>query len=163
MNVFYITYNPKSEIESNTAVRLQTLSNLYGIKTLLPYRTNTGFNKHEDKIRISQCDIIIAFSLEKLSKELTNELEEAINQNKRIIIIYDKSTGKNINFKSYNNLKEIYVDFNDTDKALNDISSFIKSQPGRKTQKRKKENALGLAFMGVGLGLLALWALNKSE
>jgi len=167
MENIFITYNPSSEAESNTALRLQTISNLYGISVLLPYRhkNETEINS-ETHNRIERSQFIVAFCLNKLTKHLKQELETSIQLKKPIIIIYDKYGNNKINFGKYMNVKEVFVDFNDIDSASHTIASFLKeklkiAKSTKVTKKEKSNNGLGLALIGVGLGLLALWALSK--
>jgi hypothetical protein len=166
----FITYNNDSQPEESTALRLQTISNLYGLNVSLPYRLRnaTGLST-ETQIRIDESSFIVAFCLDGLTKLLKEELNYAISQNKPLIIIYDREKGKKINFKDNVNVKEVFVDFTKTDEALHNIADFLRTSLAttntkKKTKKTQNEDSgLGIALLGIGLGLLAAWALSKDK
>jgi len=162
-NVF-ITYNNNSEIGENTALRMQTLSNLYGFSVFLPYRISKSNISRETKERINNSRFILAFSIGRYSKILKNELEYALSRKKPIIIIYDKKEKNKIHFPNKSNVKEVIIDYYNTDKALHQISDFLDQQFNNAEIKQKKnENAIGTALVGIGLGLLAYWALSDKN
>jgi len=159
-NIF-ITYNSMSEVEESTALRLQTLSNLYGFSVSLPYRTKlTSTANNETKLRIRNAQFVLAFCLNRLTKTLKEELKYSKSINKPIIIIYDKKRGKRVKFGDNINVKEIFIDFHNTDKALHQIAEFLKNVSGR---ARTTESSLGVALIGIGLGLLALHVLSNNK
>lgn len=67
-NIF-LTYNKDSIFGQNTALRLQTISNLYGLSVSLPSRiVNNGVEiSNSTQERISNAAIIVAFGLENLT------------------------------------------------------------------------------------------------
>lgn len=162
-NVF-ITYNANSEIGENTALRMQTLSNLYGFSVYLPYRIGKSNVSSETKDRINNSRFILAFSIGKDSQILKDELKHALLKNKPVIIIHDTKEKNRIHFPNNNNVKEIIIDYYNTDKALHQISNFLDKQFTTIELKQKNnENAVGTALAGIGLGLLAYWALSENK
>ncbi|MBI5913963.1 MAG: hypothetical protein HY842_01185 [Bacteroidetes bacterium] len=160
----FITYNQNSTFGQNTALRLQTISNLYGLSVFLPARLlnqSTGITKETER-RINQSSIVAAFGLENLTLQMQAELSYAIARKKPIIVIYDKGIGRTVDFGEYKNKQEIHTDFLDTENALHEIARFLGGLPAKNTTS-KKDIGVAEALLGVGLGLLALWALSKSE
>lgn len=169
-NNIFITFSPSSQAEESTALRLQTISNLYGLSVALPYRqkTNAEINT-ETKKRIDNSTFIVAFCADGLTKFVKEELNYAILKKKPIVVIYDTTKGKKINFKTNTNIKEVFVDFNKTDDALHSIANFIRSKiqitqvKRTKQQTTNNDSGVGVALLGIGLGLLAAWALSKEK
>jgi hypothetical protein len=163
----FITYNPKEDIEQNTALRMQTIAHLYALSLELPARMAAKNITSETQQRIARSSVVLAISLTKMSKLLQEELAYAIEQNKPIVVLYDKKKGKTINFGAYKNFKEIHVDFNQTDQALHEVASFlketVKNQEAQSKKKSDSETGVLLGVLGIGLGLLALWAISKEE
>ncbi|RME17469.1 MAG: hypothetical protein D6799_03855, partial [Bacteroidetes bacterium] len=110
----FVTFNPNSEVEERTALRLQTIANLYGVEVLLPYRRISNKLSSETKNRIDRSRIVIAFSGSKLTSHLKQELIYAKSQNKTIVVIYNTSIGKNLIFKDYEKVQEFYLDYDNT-------------------------------------------------
>lgn len=170
----YVTYNPGEQSEESTALRLQTISNLYEIDVILPYRVYR-FKRDkgllETQVRIKRSRVVVAFCLNKLSNVMREELKYAIELNKPIIVIYDKNKGKIIRFKNYGNVKEIFLDFSEMDEALHEIAKFLREKlsVGKNVRKSVQksdsrlntENDAITALLGVGLGLLTIWGLSK--
>ena len=167
-NIF-ITYNPKSESEESTALRLQTISNLYGLNILLPYRIGTTGLSLETKSRIDKSYFVVSFCIERLSKQQKEDLTFAIQQKKAIIVLYDANKDVKINFKGVPNVKEIHVDFTKTDEALHNIADFLRkklvgSSVNKVTRKKQDdESGLGIALLSIGLGLLAAWTFSNEK
>jgi hypothetical protein len=166
----FISYNHNSQPEESTALRLQTISNLYGLSVSLPYRLRNISNiSSETKTRIENSSFVVAFCIDGLTKLLNEELSFAISKNKPLIVIYDNAKGKKINFKDNVNVKEVFVDFTKTDDALHKIAEFLrtslsKTYVKKTTQKTQNEDSgLGIALLGIGLGLLAAWSLSKEN
>ncbi len=176
----YITFNSnnKTHIEESTALRLQTLSNLYGISVNLPYKATLNFEDDiESKNRIQKSDYVVVLSMTNLSPRLKSEIDYSINQNKPIIIIYDKAKGKNLKLLNQKNIKEVELDAYNSEDTLNSIADYLANQsPATKKQssntkivKSSKANgesigvAFGIALLGIGLGLLALALLSSDE
>ncbi len=161
-NIF-LNYNQGSDFGQNTALRLQTISNLYGSSVSLPARTVNGGNgmSHITQERIAAASIVVGFGLEEGTSVMAEELKYAIQIQKPIVFVYDKPTGNTIDFGSYDKIKTVEIDYMDTDDAIHTVAEFLGQLP--ENQKHKKEIGLSSALIGVGLGLLALWALNKSE
>lgn len=168
----FATYNPNTDMEQNTALRMQTISGLYGITVELPARAYGKRNELsvETAQRIERCSFVLALSLYKMSTTLQKELRYAISQNKPIVVIYDQKIGKTIDFEGYANVKEIHVDFNNTEAALHQIAQFLQHnlyppviQTTNNVTTDNSDSNLGIALgvVGIGLGLLALWGLVK--
>lgn len=166
MKSIYISYNPDNAMEQNTALRMQTISSLYGISVELPARINTNSLSTETKNRIIRGSFILAISLYQMSEALKKELSFAMQQKKPIIVIYDAQIGKTIEFNGYSNVQEIHIDFNNTEPSLHQIAQFLQKQPALQPPKQEeKDNSMGVALgvVAIGLGLLALWGLAKDE
>lgn len=159
-NIF-ITYNENSDIGQNTALRLQTISSLYGYSVSLPVRYAAQNKLHpETRQRITNCSIVIAFSLEKLTPIMKEELKFGASTSKPIIILYDKSNGKiQVDFENYKNWTAIPIEFNDTEKSLKKVVKFLETIPARSAER---ENSATEAIVSIGLGLLALWLISKN-
>ncbi len=174
----FVTFNPNSEVEERTALRLQTIANLYGVEVLLPYRRISNKLSSETKNRIDRSRIVIAFSGSKLTSHLKQELIYAKSQNKTIVVIYNTSIGKNLIFKDYEKVQEFYLDYDNTDRTLHEIAQFLrdkadnlkrgKSKPnsaatrGSRKKVQATESGALTALLSIGLGLLAFWALSKA-
>jgi hypothetical protein len=175
MSNIFISYNPNKEIEQNTALRMQTIASLYNLSVELPSRQQMPAKakiSSETQNRIARSAVVVAISLYKMSPQLQAELQFAMQENKPIVVLYDEKKGKNIDFGAYNKVKEINIDFNNTDEALHQIAPFLKSisqQEAKNNQSEKQsaestnENGLVIGVIAIGLGLLALWALAKSD
>ena len=162
MKKVFITYNKNSEIGENTALRMQTLSNLYGYSVLLPYRLHNANISVETKKRIDNSRFILAFSINGFSPTLKNELDYALKKSKPIIVIYDYKEGRTINFPNNADVKEVSIDYYNTNEALHQISEFLDSKfTDIELKNKNTENAIGVALVGIGLGLLAYWALSE--
>jgi len=158
----YLTYNEDSDFGRNTALRLQTISNLYGLNVFLPSRMMGRQSKTATRERIKKSALVVAFSLENQTGTMRKELLSAMELNKPIVVIYDKNIMYNLDLGEYSSLKEVDVDFLDTDQALHDIAAFLEKLP-TKTLQDKKDIGIGTALIGIGLGLLALWALSEED
>lgn len=183
----YITFNSsnKTQIEESTALRLQTLSNLYGINVNLPYRANLKFDlDSESKTRIKCSDYVIVLSMTNLSPRLKEEIDFSISEKKPIIVIYNEAKGKNIKFLNKHNIKEVSLDAYNSEETLHKIAQYLQKElksksiatklPAKKTitptlkkatsPSIKNEDAgLGIALLGIGLGLLSLALLSNDE
>lgn len=183
----YITYNSsnKTQVEESTALRLQTLSNLYGISVYLPFRASLKFESDlESKNRIKTSDYVVVLSMTSLSARLKEEINFSIKEKKPIIVIYDKAKGKNIKFLNNDNIKEVTLDAYNSEETLHNIAQYLLDElesksvavkiPSKKattqitkktsTSSSKNEQAgLGIALLGIGLGLLSLALLSNDE
>lgn len=169
-STIFITYNSNVDIEEHSALRLQTIAHLYGLNIVLPYRIKSQTAIHnETKLRIDYSKFIVAFAVTGLSRNLKNELLYAIEKKKPIIVIYDKTKGKTLHFKKYSNVNEVFVDFKNHEESLHSIAQFLRKHVYNKelsTSKKstsEKESGLGAALIGIGLALLAVWALSGNK
>lgn len=166
-NKVFITFNPNIKIEESTALRLQTISSLYGIAVDLPARVAIG-HKDITKRRIIESGIVVCFALsKKLSSEMKFDLETAMNAKKPILVIYDKHQDDVINFNNYPYLKKVKIDYSNSNTAIDEIALFLKktieNSTTKKTVKKTDNTPALLALLGVGVGLLALFALSKQK
>lgn len=164
----YITYNPNSQIEENTALRLQTISHLYGMNVNLPYRNLGVYTepKEETKKRINASSLVVAFSLEHLSEMVLKEINYSLSKKKLIIVVIDSKYAKEIALsKEHPNIGTIGIDKNNpySSQTLEKIASFAKTFSENKKKKEKEESSAGLALVGVGISLLALYLMNKDD
>ncbi len=162
MDKVFVTFNKSSIAGENTALRMQTLSNLYGFNVLLPYRLGLNFLSEESKRRIQESSFVLAFAFGRMSKILREELEYAISLNKPVIIVYDNiNKNKRILNGQSNQVIEIVMDYYNQDVILHKISEFLSRELKSKNKDNKKESAVGTAIVALGLSLLAYWFLSK--
>lgn len=169
----FISYNPDVEIEQSTALRVQTLSSLYNAVVHLPDRSGTTNLKENTKQRIQDAMVFVMFSTHKLSKMVLDEVNYALQVNKRVIIFYDKRIGKNLNTSNIKdaNFLEKFIDPEKDNPAdlLNfvlDNGGFVSTASNANLVDKKKDstaNAALAAIVGVGLGLLLLWTLSDDD
>ena len=161
----FISFNEKSELGRQTALRLQTIASLYGFKVYLPGRSPISGDE-PTLAKIYHSDYYVVFALEKVSKQLLYEINYALEQNKTVIVLYDKEVGSTLKFeREYKNMFISKIDFenNYLDKQLEEISEFLGNHHNDKKKKREKENAL-LALLGIGLGAVFLgYMLDKDN
>ena len=170
----FVSYNPKSEIEQSTALRLQTLSSLYGAIVHLPDRVGSSGLKETTKQKILKSQVFVMFSTANLSEAVKQEIEYALKSDKRVVIFYDKVRGKNLDTFHIKNKNLVEAQF---DPRKDDTATILKKVmdhggflgPKSLTPLSKRKNganttnmAIG-ALVGVGLGLLALWALTRDK
>lgn len=163
MDNLFVTFNKNSEIGENTALRLQTLSNLYGFSVLLPYRNSHNISS-ETKSRINNSKFVLSFCIDNFSEALQQDLEYAVAKNKPIVVIYDHNQPKKIDFNGKSNVKEVFIDYSNIDENLHDISGFVKEQfeEIKSNEKEKLISGIGVVVL-IGLGLLAAWAFSEKE
>lgn len=159
----FVSYNPGVEIEQSTALRLQTLSSLYGATIYLPDRLGTNVLKETTKQKIADSQIFVMFSTQQLMKNVQEEVNYALQLAKRVVIFYDARVGKNLNTAQNANLIETTFDPFTEDaasimKKAMDLGGFQDSSGG----SSNANNGLS-AVVGIGLGLFLLWALTKED
>jgi len=174
----FISYNPDVEIEQSTALRLQTLSGLYNAVVHLPDRSGNPGLKDNTKQRIQDAMVFVMFSTRKLSKAVNEEVNYALKINKRVIIFYDKRIGKNLDTSKIKNANLLERVFDPVVDNPADLLNFVIQNGGflsanrdaAQSQKKQVENksdsttnAALAAIVGVGLGLLLLWALSDDD
>ena len=166
MDNVFVTYNKNSEIGENTALRLQTLSSLYGFNVDLPYRINNTINS-ETKNRISKASFVLCFSPDDFTSDnLTNELAYADQINKPIVIAFDKNYSKPMIPVSGKNVKFFPIDFYDIDNSINEIARFLEKTLKTKSVRNNTQNSnggLAKVLVTLGIGLLAAWVLSSKE
>ena len=166
----FITYNPNAPIEEATALRLQTIAHLYGVLVELPDRLGAGAES-ATRQRLQRAGYVVAFPLQHLSEKVKSELDYAISQRKTIIMVYDKRIGKTVEFNGYANLFETKIDFEqqNTDDVLHDIAKFIRERHTPASNSTHNKPVLSstekglLAFLGIGLGIVALASLLEQR
>lgn len=152
----FISYNPDSEFEQTLAIRLQTIGAVHGYNTLLPDRAYRGTQLTlETKNRILLSDFFVVFSTSQISKVVLDEINVAsnhLNDKTRILVIYDKSVGKNL--KGLDNCTSVFID------RSQDILQIATSITNSIKNVSKKQNSDILSSLSgillVGLGLFAL-------
>jgi uncharacterized ubiquitin-like protein YukD len=116
----------------------------------------------ETQGRIDAASVIVAFTLEPLSHALDSELRYAIQRNKPILVLYDQHVGITVDFGNYARVKQVELDYFNTDDTLRKVGAFLTEQ-NRISGNNKENREVGLetALLSIGLGLLALWAINR--
>ncbi len=166
MKKIFISYNSSMPQEQSLALRLQTLSSLYGLHVSLPDRVGSTVIKESTKERIAAAELFIVFSTISLSKSVKDEITYARTLEKRIVVVYDKDVPRNLKLSG---VKEIEYDrLKDTpDKVLTEILNEVsistgkslkpktKTTKGRKTIKQTDDSFAGFVLVGLGLLLLA--------
>jgi hypothetical protein len=159
----FVSYNPGVTMEQSTALRLQTLSSLYGVEVSLPDRLATKELKATTKDRILNAHVFVMFCTRKLSKAVKEETEFALHNNKRVVIFYDRATGKIIKTHNIKPGNLIEIPFNPNQDTLAslltkvlDKGGFVHSEDMTLSGKREaeSENNLLTSIVGIGLGLL---------
>jgi hypothetical protein len=166
----FITYNPSVPTEEATALRLQTIAHLYGLWVELPDRLGAGAELNTRQ-RIQRAGYVVAFPLHFLSDQVKSELDYAISCGKTIILVYDRKIGKTVTFHQSNNIFETFIDFENqnTDQVLQEIASFIRNKHAAEPNAKQASGGLTttekslLAFVGIGLGIIALAALLERK
>ena len=151
----FISYNPESDLEQTTAVRMHTIGAVSGFQMLLPDRERPERGASLETIgRINMSDYFILFSASSLSIIVQEEIKLAFarwRDRSRIVVIYDKRVGRNLNAE---NCTEVYIDIHsDPQSIVSEITSKIKSV--QKKGGRDFLSDLG-ALLLTGLGLFAL-------
>lgn len=185
----FISYNPGVDIEESTALRLQTLSSLYGAVVHLPDRLGAfGDLKDETKRRILDAQVFVMFSTVTHTEVVRDEVTFAFQNGKRVIIFYDQSTGPILDSTAYPDIVQIGFRPEEDNAAqllqeVIDQGGFVRvtppaqpnphqgqaassHRPGPVSQTssptKKDDSAVG-ALVGIGLGLFLLWALTKKD
>jgi len=162
----FVSYNPNVEIEQSTALRLQTLSSLYGAIVYLPDRLGSQKLKSSTRQNIDDANVFVMFSTENLSSVVREEVEYALSKNKRVVIFYDKQTGKNLNTSNIQNPNLYETRFDpQNDDTVNILQQVLKHggfvPAGTPVEMAKNKNKGISALVGVGLGLLLMWGISK--
>jgi hypothetical protein len=169
MRKIFISYNTSMPQEQSLALRLQTLSSLYGLHVSLPDRVGSTSMKESTKERIASAEFFIVFSTISLSKSVKDEITYARTLYKQIVVVYDKDVPRNLKLSG---VKEIEYDRKkDTpDKVLTEILKEIGSGKAKrgvsvKSTRRvnSKEDDSFAGFVLVGLGLLLLATLMSDN
>lgn len=154
----FVSYNPNADLEQTLAVRLHTIGAVHGFNMLLPDRV--GFSStvtNETKVRIQASDYFILFSTTQLSLIVLEEIKIAfskLHDKSKILVIYDKSVGKNL--KGADNFTEIYIDRTwPVEKILSEIISGIKTIQVKGNNQDGFLSVLGPLLL-TGVALFAL-------
>jgi hypothetical protein len=151
----FVSYNPESDVEQTTAVRIHTIGAVSGFEMLLPDRGRPGRGVSLETIgRINMSDYFVLFSASPLSIIVQEEINLAFarwRDRSRIVVIYDNRVGRNLNAE---NCTEVYIDIHsDPQSIVSEITSKFKSV-------RRKDNSNFLvdlsALLLTGLGLFVL-------
>jgi ribosomal silencing factor RsfS len=158
-NIIFVSYNPKEEIEQSTALRLQTLSSLYGASVLLPDRYNSKDLQESTKERILKSGWCVVFSTKSLTKVVREELHFALQNGKNILVIYSRNVGKILDLDG---VVEYTLDSSkQPDQIIAEIMEKIKNSSFQLFSN--KDNKIIWVILGVGLGLFSLWLLGKDD
>lgn len=153
----FLTYNRGSDWEESTAMRLQTLANLYKLNLYLPYRDLEPSQMMIRQIQewIKKSNTVIGLLLDGNSQWVLQEIEFAIANNKTVIVIYDD---KNFSPTAiHENFYPIKYNEENSDETLHQIILFL----NRREHKLQKKLDAEKTLLTVGLGLLAAWGLSK--
>jgi len=166
-NKVFITYNPEIEIERLTALRMDAMASAFGVRIEFPlrYEVRTVAVSDQTVLRIKRAEIVIALCLGNMSKQLEKELLEAMKQKKTIVVLHEKKRGKTIDFGTYQYARAFYIDFDNSEQTHSEIAQFLKNIVSLPVKRKEPEPdyALPIAVVGIGLGLLTLWALGKGK
>jgi hypothetical protein len=164
----FLTYNPKVTLEQSTALRLQTIANLYGLRVELPDRMGASAVESTQQ-RISRAAYVVAIALKPIAPAVKEELNYAAQLGKTIIIIYDEHASKTVNFRNNTNVIQTPINFNspDIEQVLHKVSSFIAEQQTKNTDIKGADNNDAdkslIALLGIALGALALAAIFSKD
>jgi hypothetical protein len=162
----FISYNPGVEVEQSTALRLQTLSGLYNAKVFLPDRSGKSGFKENTKQRILDATVFIMFSTDALSKDVIDEVNYALANQKMVIVFYDVRKGKNLDTSKITNKNNFHEKmFNPEQTTPNELLDYVKTVLENSNSDKIISGAgkILLALLGVGLGLLLLKALTDDD
>ncbi len=166
-STIFISYNPSQPDEQTLAIRLHTIGAANGFRMFLPDRFNSNrVLDKETRFRIDQSDYFILFSLtEILSPIVQDEIDYAWKRFKdksKIIVIYRAYNSKSLHPGASQHCTEIYFDpVHETMDLINKkILDSIFHKQNQFQNNEEVQNGL-MAFLGIGLGLLALYALAK--
>ncbi len=161
----FISYNPKAPEEETLAVRLQTIGAINGFTTYLPDRYNVNYLNEETIRRIEAADYYVIFVFKRVGKRVLDEMNVAYQKHhdkSKIILIYDEQIGHPLNTTSAQSVTSI--PFNPRHESVGTVINRVVAAISRKEQQKEKKNFNNglLAFLGVGLGILALGAIAGS-
>ena len=166
-STLFISYNPKQSDEQTLAIRLHSIGAVNGFRMFLPDRFNSDrVLDLETKRRIDESDYFILFSLsESLSPIVKDEIDYAWKKFKdrsKIIIIHRIDKGQTLHFEASKHCTTIL--YNPFEETMDTVSKRVINEIFHKENKRQKDkeaqNGL-MAFLTIGLGLLALNELSK--
>ena len=152
-------------------MRLQTIAGLCGIRVEIPARMGAG-SRHMTEERIQRADYVVAFPVKaRLSNELKLDLNFALQCQKRIILVHDRSVKTRIHVPEHVqhlvlSAEMDYTNSGEIDSVLHQIAGYVAApletqvpvseRPPQPTSGLSSNDKGMLAFLGVGLGLLAL-------
>jgi len=158
MATIFATYNENVQKEESTVLRLQTISNLYGISVELPYRLNmhSKMLHHETQNRISRAAFFICVLLSPPTETVKREINFALEKGIPIVVIFDQVRGQYLSFPSNAKVFQAGIDLvhNNQDKVLNDVVNFLRTNIDKKNSESMVKT--GAAILGVVLGLILL-------
>ncbi|WP_235596366.1 hypothetical protein [Leptospira weilii] len=148
----FVTFNRHTSPEEFTALRLQTISNLYYAPIELPFRFEQRAITDETKTRIDRSNVVFCFSSVDPDEEVLAEIKYALEKNKIVIFIHNSNIQMPV--FSHSNLFRLSVDFSSElcSNVLNQIGRFLVSKLGRNFNRLNVLNAL----IGIHVGMLSL-------
>ncbi|WP_078124752.1 hypothetical protein [Leptospira alexanderi] len=163
MGLIFITFNPNARVEESTALRVQTISNLYGIEIKLPYRLDSCENSkltEETKRRIELSRVFVCYSSVNQSRAVTSEIEYALEKGKIVIRLFDENAEVKL-LPAVNNVYSQKLNLAESNftYTLNEISTFLKE--GNKELQRYSKPLNSVLMIYVGM--LVLRNLDSAE
>lgn len=164
MGLIYFTFNPNVRVERSTALRVQTISKLYGLNIGLPYRLENLENSeltNETKTRIDLSKIFVCYSSMKESKTVSLEIEYALEKNKIVVRLFDERAVIVNLLPHTKNLYSQRVSFTEGNFTihLDEISKFLREQT---KEIQKYLNQIDSVLM-IYLGMLVLSNYDPEE
>ena len=163
MSKIFISYNPNEPNEQSIALRLQTLSSIYGVEILLPDRYGANYLKASTQERIGQSDLFILFSTRNITQMVLEEVNWALGRGKKVLIIYDKHIGKNLTTPQ----GVIEIEFDPYQDSPDGVLQTILDRAGiprtSQAHKQTNEQAAIAGLLLLGLGLIILGAVSSKK
>ncbi|MDI7164132.1 hypothetical protein [Leptospira santarosai] len=157
MGLIFISFNPNIRVEESTALRLQTISKLYGLEIDLPYRLDSyedSILTEETKRRIKLSKIFVCYSSADQSKAVTSEIEYALEQGKILIRLFSENAEVNHLLPVVNQVysQKLELSQNNITQTLIEISTFLENNPG----EIQKYSGVVTAALMIYFGMIAL-------
>ncbi|WP_249262265.1 hypothetical protein [Leptospira alexanderi] len=154
----FVTFNRHTRPDESTALRLQTISNLFGVSVELPFRFEQRAITDETKRRIDRSNVVFCFSSAYPDEEVFAEIKCALENNKIVILLHNS----NVQFCfAHVNLFKLGVDFSADlcSNILHQINKFLVSKFGSEYNRLSVLNAL----LGISVGMLTLSYFEDEE
>ncbi|MEO9484707.1 MAG: hypothetical protein ABJG47_14710 [Ekhidna sp.] len=161
----FISYNPNSHEEETLAVRLQTIGAVSGFEMFLPDRYGKNYVDDETVRRIKSADYFIIFATNKLSRIVLEEISiayEHFQDPSKILVICNMYHSNSIGI---DHSEMTLVEFNPQAEGVEAATKAALDIISKKEKSNQNKNEIDglLAFLGIGLGLLALISLFSKD